>query len=68
MYHGGITVNTKHLYNICKMLVQRRRHCAGVVQMLYTYFVFAGIAKLFDLDRTIEIAMYLYNCITQLIS
>ena len=31
--------NTKHLYNICTM---RRRCWAGVVQMLYKYFVFAG--------------------------
>ena len=31
--------NTKHLYNICTM---RRRRWAGVVQMLYKCFVFAG--------------------------
>ena len=31
--------NTKHLYNICTM---RRRRWAGVVQMLYKFFVFGG--------------------------
>ena len=36
-----IQVNTKHLYNICTMLDQRRSRCADVVQMLYTCFVFA---------------------------
>ena len=36
-----IRVITKHLYNICTMLDQRRRRCAGVVQMLYRCFVFA---------------------------
>ena len=35
-------VNTKHLYNICKMLDQRRRRWADVVQMLYKCFVFTG--------------------------
>ena len=38
-----IPVNTKHLYSICTMLDQRRRRWAGVVQMLYKCFVFAGI-------------------------
>ena len=37
--------NTKHLYNICTMLDQRRRRWADVVQMLYKCFVFAGIAQ-----------------------
>ena len=55
MCRGGITANTNHLYNICTMLNQHRRRCAGVVQMLYTCFVYAGIAEPFDLDRTIEI-------------
>ena len=36
--------NTKHLYNICTMLDQRRRRWAVVVQMLYKCFVFAGNA------------------------
>ena len=36
------TANTKHLYDICTMLDQRRRRWAGVVQMLYRCFVFAG--------------------------
>ena len=35
-------VNTNHLYNICTMLGQRRIRWAGVVQMLYKCFVFAG--------------------------
>ena len=34
--------NTKHLYNICTMLVQRRRRWTDVVQMLCKCFVFAG--------------------------
>ena len=34
--------NTKHLYNICTMLVQRRRLWSDVVQMLCKCFVFAG--------------------------
>ena len=34
--------NTKHLYNICAMLDQRRRRWANIVQMLYTCFVFTG--------------------------
>ena len=37
-------VNTKHLYNICTMLNQRRRRWDDVVQMLYKSFVFAGNA------------------------
>ena len=35
-------VNTKHLYNICTMLDQRRRRWADVAQVLYKCFVFAG--------------------------
>ena len=35
-------VNTKHLYDICTMLDQRRRRWDDVVQMLYKCFVFAG--------------------------
>ena len=35
-------VNTKHVYNICTMLDQRRRRWANVVQMLFKCFVFAG--------------------------
>ena len=38
-----IPVSTKHLYNMCTMLDQRRRRWAYVVQMLYKCFVFAGI-------------------------
>ena len=36
-------VNIKQLYKICTMLDQRRRRWAGVVQMLYKCFVFAGL-------------------------
>ena len=36
--------NTKHLYNICTMLVQHLRRWANVVQMLCKCFVFAGIS------------------------
>ena len=36
------TGNTKHLFNICTMLDQRRRRWADVVQMLYKCFVLAG--------------------------
>ena len=38
----GNPANTKHLYNICTMLGQRRRRWTDVVQMLYKCFVFAG--------------------------
>ena len=37
-------VKTKHLYNICTMLDQRRRRWTDVVQMLYKCCVFAGSA------------------------
>ena len=56
---GGITVNTKHLYNICTMLNQRQRRCAGIFLCCTLYavcLVFAGITEPFDLDRTTEIA------------
>ena len=39
----SIAANTKHLYNICTFLAQRRIRWADVVQMLYKCFVFAGI-------------------------
>ena len=39
---GHNPVNTKHLYNICTMLDQRRRRWADVVQMLYKCFASAG--------------------------
>ena len=35
--------NTKHLYHIYTMLVQRGRRWAGVVEMLYKCFVFARL-------------------------
>ena len=34
--------NTKHLFDICAMLDQRRRRWADVAQMLHKCFVFAG--------------------------
>ena len=37
-----LPANTKHLYDICTMLDQRRRRWADVVQMSYTCFVFTG--------------------------
>ena len=36
-----IPANTKHLYNFCRTLDQRRRRWADVVQMLYKCFLFA---------------------------
>ena len=41
--HRPFPANTKHLYNICKMLGQRRRRWDDIVQMLYKCFVFAGL-------------------------
>ena len=41
-YYTEYPANTKHLYNICTKLDQRRRRWADVVQMLYKCFVFAG--------------------------
>ena len=38
---GVKPANTKHLYNTCTMLDERRGHWADVVQMLYKCFVFA---------------------------
>ena len=38
-----VPANTKHLYNICTMLDQRRRRWADVVQMLYKCFMFVGV-------------------------
>ena len=40
--HANRQANTKHLYNICTMLDQRRRRWADVAQMLYKCFVFVG--------------------------
>ena len=39
----SMPVNTKHLWNICTMLDQRRRRWANIVQMLNKCFVFAGM-------------------------
>ena len=41
-HYTSLPANTKHLYNICTMLDQRRRRWSDVVQMLYKCFVFAG--------------------------
>ena len=38
-------VNTKHLYNICTTLYQRRRRWTDVVQMLYKCYVFTGYSE-----------------------
>ena len=60
-----IPANAKLLYNFCKMLDQRRRRWADVVQMLYKCFVFTGIViyvarqitvgrkKVFNLNSTL---------------
>ena len=41
-------VKTKRLYDICTMLAQRRRRWANVVQMLYKYFVLAGLVSFYQ--------------------
>ena len=49
--HGGtgIPANTKHLYNICTMLDQRRRRWADVVHILYKWSMFAGMVDTIDM-------------------
>ena len=44
-----ITVNTKHLYNLCTTLAQRLRRCSNIVQMLYTSFVLCIVLNIFPL-------------------
>ena len=39
IYRPRYSVNTKHLYNICTMSVQRLRRWTDIVQMLYKCFV-----------------------------
>ena len=51
LHVNGIPANTKHLYNICTMLNQRRRRWDNVVQMLYKCFVFAGICRLAGIEK-----------------
>ena len=48
--------STKHLYDICAMLVQRQRRWADVVQMFYICFVFVRNRQLFSktMDKTIK--------------
>ena len=46
--YSTIPANAKCLYNICKMLDQRWRRWADIVQMLYKCFVFAGMPPLRD--------------------
>ena len=58
---SGQTANTKHLYNICTMLVQRRRRWADVVQMLYKCFVFAGQADLLGCRSRSKTLWYHYH-------
>ena len=43
VYGELLLVTTKHLYNICTMLDQRRRRWSNFAQMLYKCFVFTGI-------------------------
>ena len=50
--------NTKHLYNICTMLDQRRRRWSNIVQMLYKCFVLAG----YKCERLLHIDTLLYTC------
>ena len=66
LHHSGINpANTKHLYNICTMLDQRRRRWADVVQMLCKWFVFPGkdhstrslVVSVLGLD---SVTMYLF--------
>ena len=45
MLYYSIPINTKHLYNICTMLDQRRRRWADVVQLLCKCFVFTGMGE-----------------------
>ena len=45
MGRGSLYTDTKHLYNLCTMLDQRRRRCADAVQMLYKCFVFVGLER-----------------------
>ena len=40
-----VPANTKHLYNIYTTSAQRRRRWAGVAQILYKCFVFAGLLQ-----------------------
>ena len=51
-------VNTKHLYNICTSLGQRRRRWADAVQMLYTCFEFAGTAVSLKREERIDFARH----------
>ena len=39
----GILANTKHLYDICTTSAQNFRRWSNIVQMLYKYFLFAGM-------------------------
>ena len=43
--HSFFLANTKHLYNICTMLDQRRRRWADVVQMVYRCLCLLGTTK-----------------------
>ena len=42
---------TNHLHSICTMLVQRRKRGADVVQMLYKYFVLAGVQCILPVSK-----------------
>ena len=51
--------NIKHLYNICAILVQRRRRWADVAQMSYKCFMLAGlyVSKIWA-----DVAQMSYKC------
>ena len=54
--------NTKHLYNSCTKLDQRRRRWADVVQVLYKCFVFAGCNPLVAGEKREENSSMTSNC------
>ena len=56
LYVATIPVNTKHFYNICTMLDQRRKRWADVLQMLYKCFVFTGKFKCPDRSMVLYIS------------
>ena len=51
--------NTKHLHSICTTSAQRLRRWPNILQMLYQYFVFAGI-RVADLKTRFQGYMFLY--------
>ena len=57
---SNIPANTKHLYNICATSVQRLRRWSNILQMLYNFFVFTGIALVGFWRWTVDV-IYVYN-------